>query len=122
MNSPSSAEGRPLVIIESPFAAFGGNTIDDNLTYLRRCLRDSYERGEHPFASHGFYPFFLHDSSPLERKDGIEFGYSFWKSASLIAFYIDLGWSRGMHAANQRATELGILTEHRSLNLNKEHI
>lgn len=90
---------RPIVIIESPY----GGDIDKNTLYLRRCLRDSWDRGEHPLASHGYYPFFLNESSSEERKAGIECGYRMWPLAKHIIFYNDYGMSKGMEAALDRA-------------------
>lgn len=93
---------RPLVIIESPYAG----SVALNVDYARSCCRDSYERGEQPFASHLFYPQFLDDQRNNERNDGITFGYNFWKGAHKIAFYTDEGWSRGMIAALKLALQL----------------
>ena len=102
---------RPLTIIESPYVG----DIDRNTVYLRACLRDSWDRGEIPFASHGFFPFFLRESDPDERKAGIEAGYWFWRSAKLIAFYTDYGVSPGMAAALSRCRSLGRAFELRQL-------
>ena len=72
---------RDLTIIESPFAT------DRELVYLKRCLRDSWDRGELPFASHGFFPLFLNEDNPEERIDGIQAGYLMWDFARKIVFY-----------------------------------
>jgi len=109
---------RPFVIIESPYAAQAASSQDAHLVYLRRCLRDSYESGEHPFASHGFYPFFMHDNIPSERRDGIAFGYSFWPYASAIIFYLDYGMSPGMDAAHKRATHQDLVIFQRTIGAN----
>jgi hypothetical protein len=90
---------REIVIIESPFA---GDS-ERNLLYLKRALRDSWDRGECPFASHGFFPTFLDENNPEERSVGIAAGYQFWKIARRIVFYIDYNWSPGMAAACTRA-------------------
>lgn len=113
---------RRLTIIESPLSPKNGRTMDENLSYLRLCLRDSWNRGELPFASHGFFPFFLNEHDPLERQAGIEAGYEFWEFRTVdegsygepdiaddlprIVFYLDHGMSDGMHAAFTRITEL----------------
>jgi hypothetical protein len=107
---------RRLTIIESPFAATMHRTQDDHILYLRECLRHSWSLGELPFASHGFFPLFLHESDPEERKAGIEAGFQFWDFCldddaatpwPLIAFYCDLGISRGMKAALERVKQSG---------------
>lgn len=106
------AEGeRPLTIVESPF---GGEQMA-NLLYLRRCLRHSWDQGEIPFASHGFFPFFLKESDPAERKAGIEAGYWFWRYARTVVFYTDLGISPGMAAALSRCRILGKAFEIRNI-------
>lgn len=89
---------REFVIVESPYA---GKNLMENLRYLKRCLRDSWDRGEHPLASHGYYPFFLDEST--QRRDGIEAGYAMWPLASRIIFYTDYGMSKGMEQALDRA-------------------
>jgi len=83
---------KPRVIIESPFAA----DTNGNRIYLHRCIRDSVGRGEAPLASHGFYPQFLDDSNPNERRLGIECGLCWALLADRQVFYTDLGWSPGM--------------------------
>jgi len=109
---------RPFVIIESPYATQAASTQAEHLVYLRRCLRDSYDAGEHPFASHALYPFFLSDSDRQERHDGISFGYSFWPYASAIVFYLDYGMSPGMDAAHKRATHQDLVIFQRTIGAN----
>lgn len=86
------------VIIESPYA---GN-IMRNTIYLRRCLKDSIDRGEAPFASHFIYPLVLNELIPEERQKGIEAGYAWWQGATGVMFYLDYGWSPGMVKAKER--------------------
>jgi hypothetical protein len=100
-----------LVAIESPFA---GN-VAENIAYAKACLKDSMARGEAPLASHLLYPQVLDDQDADERRLGIECGYAWAKHASLIVFYTDLGWSRGMLAAKEFAQRLLIETEERSI-------
>jgi hypothetical protein len=101
---------RPI-IIESPFR---GNTVS-NLHYLNQAVRDSLKRGEAPFASHRIYPHALDDEVEAERALGIEAGYAWWKSAHLIAFYTDLGWSDGMRRALYRAKNMKKKYEERKI-------
>lgn len=86
------------VIIESPYAG----DVERNLAYLRRCLADSLERGEAPFASHGLYtqPGVLNDDVPEERDHGIRAGFAWAEVADARVFYVDLGWSNGMLLAS----------------------
>lgn len=113
---------RRLTIIESPFAARDGRSVEDNLEYLGRCLRDSWDKGELPFASHAFFPTFLDEDLPEERKAGIEAGYEFWSfhqlmddQFPLIAFYVDFGMSDGMQQALDRAKKLDRTYELRNI-------
>lgn len=81
-----------LVVVESPFAS----GIEFNKRYLRECLKDSFSRGEAPFASHGLYASALNDAKPDERRAGIEAGLAWAARAGLTAMYFDLGVSGGM--------------------------
>ncbi len=89
---------RPLVIIESPYAG----SVEYNLRYLRAACRHSWERGEWPFASHGWFTTFLDDTIPEERMLGLQAGMDLHSHADLIAFYTDLGTSPGMELALDR--------------------
>lgn len=76
-----------------------------NACYLAACLRDSLNRGEAPFASHGLYtlPGVLCDDVLEERKRGISAGFAWRSAADASVFYVDLGWSRGMRAGEEHA-------------------
>jgi hypothetical protein len=95
------------VIIESPFAG----DVEGNRKYLHRCCMDSLRRGESPYASHGFFVYFLDDLEPEERKMGIDAGLVWADAAELVAVYVDRGISAGMryaierHQANSRIVE-----------------
>lgn len=101
------------VILESPFAG----DIERNLRYLRAALRDSFMRGEAPFASHGLYTLegVLDDRDPAERELGIEAGFVWGQAAELTAAYIDLGVTEGMKLGIARAFLDGRKVEYRSL-------
>jgi hypothetical protein len=88
------------VVIESPFAG----DVTRNLAYLRACMADCLARGEAPYASHGLYtqPGVLDDDKPDERQKGIVAGYAWSEAAHVVAFYVDLGLSKGMQAALER--------------------
>lgn len=110
---------RPRIILESPFRKKGSGDADPvYLVYLRRALRDAWDRGEHPLASHAYYPFFLNESDPIERLAGIEAGYSMWPFANFVAFYTDYGMSAGMESALDRAAHRGMETRVRSIGIN----
>jgi len=86
------------VVIESPYS---GDT-KKNLAYLNLCMLDSIRRGEAPIASHKLYTDILNDDDPEERSLGINLGFAWLKVADLVAFYSDLGMSRGMSLSLDR--------------------
>lgn len=83
------------VVVESPFKG----DVERNKRYLERCLRDCIMRGESPYASHKMLTDCLDDSDPVERRMGIEAGFVWKQGANFTAFYVDLGWSKGMEWA-----------------------
>lgn len=92
------------VIIESPFA--GGFA---NIKYARRCVRDSIERGESPYASHLLYTQkgLLNDAVAEERKRGIAAADSWLEVADYVAVYCDNGITPGMVIGIVKAAKLG---------------
>lgn len=102
-----------LVIIESPYA---GN-VSENLRYLRACIKDSLNRGEAPYASHGLYTQegVLDDSIPEERMQGIHAGFAWRQVAHLTAVYTDLGISTGMQYGIDEDEKRSVQVEHRKL-------
>jgi hypothetical protein len=113
-----------FTIIESPYAG----DVTQNLRYVRACMRDCFERGEVPFASHALYtqPGVLDDNVSEERTQGIDAGFAVADAllraprvldAPLpqVAVYTDLGLSRGMAAAVQRWKEKRVYVIYRQL-------
>lgn len=82
---------RVPVMVESPYKG----EVSRNMAYLARCIEDSLSKNEAPFASHGFYTFYLDDKVPEERMVGIECGLA-WGKLSSHVFYTDYGWTTGM--------------------------
>ena len=107
-----------IVIVESPYA---GDT-DRNHAYCVRACADCFRRGETPFASHLIYPHVLDELNPEERERGIAAGYEFWPIAEKIVFYTDLGMSSGMQRAMNRAQELGLKIEGRTIGANSKEV
>lgn len=105
---------RRRVIIESPYAG----DIDRNLTYARRCLLDSLQREEAPFASHLLYIQVLDDTDPIQRRWGMEAGFIWHKGACASVVYTDYGVSSGMRVGIQAAEELGLKVEYRTIGEN----
>ena len=94
---------REPIVIESPYAG----DVERNLPYLQRCIKDSIERGEAPFASHQMYTQALDDKSHQGRLVGIECGYAYLILIRRQIFYTDLGWSPGMITAWDFGAEIG---------------
>ncbi len=87
-----------LVVIETPYA--GDRDLHD--AYLKACMKDSFDRGEYPYASHAIYPGVLDDDVPEERTLGMEAGFAWGAMAQKRVFYVDLGISSGMAQALRR--------------------
>lgn len=110
-----------LVILESPYRA---RTKDEEWRYreyARLALRDCYERGESPTASHLLGPLVLDDADPFERGLGIEAGYEWMKAAECAVFYVDYGMSPGMVLAEENAKAEGLPCEHRTLTWERQN-
>lgn len=100
-----------LVILESPFAG----EVEKNLIYARQCMRDCFNRGEAPFASHLLYTQALDDTVPEERKQGIDAGLLWGQHAVKTVVYVDRGISTGMQYGIENAKNAGRIIEYRSL-------
>jgi hypothetical protein len=105
------------VILESPFAGKTDADVVINVTYARRCVRDSVMRGEAPIASHLLFtqPGILDDNVPNERRLGIDAGLAWVPFADAMVIYIDRGVSDGMSEAMKYAQRHGLPTELRAL-------
>jgi len=112
------------VIIESPYAGKSEKNspeyfkeVEENLKYCRACMRDSFLRGEFPYASHILFTQkgILDDTIPEERKLGMEAGLDWGELADLTVVYTDIGMSCGMEFGIKRAEEAGRPIEYRTL-------
>lgn len=102
-----------LVIVESPF--FGD--ISTNIRYARACVKDCFQRGEFPFASHLIYAQtgILRDDVLGERQLGIDAGLAWGEKADKTVVYIDLGISGGMQTGIWAARQSNRIIEYRTL-------
>lgn len=100
-----------LVIIESPYA---GNR-NANIEYAKACLLDSIRRSEAPIAFHLLYPLVMEDSDAAERALALDMSFRWYKCASLIAVYTDMGVSPGMLRGIETGHKFGLEVEHRRL-------
>lgn len=101
------------VIIESPYAG----DVERNIKYARACMKDCFERGEAPFASHLLYTQdgILDDTIPNERALGIDAGLLWGAMADKTVLYTDLGISKGMEYGIANAEKHNRLVEYRTL-------
>ena len=106
-----------LVVVESPYAGKDKEEVKRNVKYARVCLKDCFNRGEYPYASHLLYtqPGILDDNNPEERELGIMAGLSWVKIADATIVYTDFGVSKGMKLGIQRAEQDGRPVEYRTL-------
>ena len=102
------------VIIESPYA---GKDVEVNVRYARRCLKDSLNRGESPFASHLLYTQVLDDNYKHERQLGMQRAFSWYSHADYVAVYTDRGISNGMRSGISHARSLGLKIHKRQLDI-----
>ena len=102
------------VIIESPYKGTAEYT-GWNVSYARRCLSDSLNRGESPFASHLLYTQVLDDEIPEQRSLGMESALAWYDVADLCAVYTDLGISEGMKKGVAYAKSRGLTIQERSI-------
>jgi hypothetical protein len=80
-------------------------------------MKDSFTRGEAPFASHLMYdqPGILDDTKPEERELGIEAGLAWSRTAIMRVFYLDFGMSDGMNRGRKAAKALKQIVVYRTL-------
>lgn len=103
------------MIIETPYAARPGRTVEANLEYARLCCLDSISRGEAPFASHLLYTQFLDDTIREQRFLGMLCGFNWIVTAEATIVYEDYGVSQGMLQGIEMAEKAGVPIERRRL-------
>ena len=92
------------VVIESPLA---GDTVR-NLRFLLWCCRAVWRKtGHHAIGSHLLSPWFMDDADQDERAAGIANPWV-WDRNVPHWFFLDLGVSGGMRAAEKRCDESGV--------------
>jgi len=122
--SGQPVESTKRVVIESPFTGRGTpyeGQFDTLLAYGKRCLWDSIEREEAPFASHLLYTQVgvPNDGNERERERGIENGLVWAAVSDLTAVYADYGISSGMQAAMDRCDREGRIWVIRKIGKNR---
>ncbi len=90
------------VFIVSPYSG----DVRANVVYGKRCLTDSIDRGETPFAGHLFYTQVLNDDDSEQRRRGMEMGREWMAECEAVAVYVDRGVSRGMIADIEHAQDI----------------
>ena len=95
---------RKKTILESPYSG----DVEKNIDYAKKCLRDSLERDECPFASHLLYTQVLNDRDKKERWLGMSQAFEWYEFADQMILYIDLGISKGMLLGVKQAVKRNI--------------
>lgn len=97
---------RKTVYVCAPF----GGTIDDQIRNttltIRRC-RQLYDQGCNPIAPQIYYPRFLDDNDPAERRDGLDAALDWLKHCDVVYVYGDR-ITPGMKAEIELAQKRGI--------------
>lgn len=120
-----------LVVLESPY----NGDVEKNIKYARACMKDCFERGEFPFASHLLYTQegiihdklrgehepavkkgFVYEEPPEGRELGIQAGFEWGKFADATVVYTNLGITKGMKQGIKEAKKQGRTIEYRTLN------
>ena len=91
---------RVPVMVESPFA---GDVLL-NVKYAQLCMIDSLNRCEAPALTHLLYTQVLEDDSPVQREIGMECHSTWIEKVDIVAIYMDLGLTRGMRQAIEKAS------------------
>lgn len=100
-----------LACIESPFAG----DVERNVMYADCALLHAINMGDVPFAGHLLYTRVLDDRDPKQRELGIACHVAMLRACHVVLVYADLGISRGMQAAIDRADGWHIPIEYRYL-------
>lgn len=105
------------VILESPYAGSSGRTVEENIEYAKRCIKDCLKRGESPIASHLLFTQqgILDDEKEMERALGISAGLAWSDCADCVVFYTDFGMSKGMRFSEEIHLRNGVRTEYRTI-------
>lgn len=119
---------RIRVVLESPYGTRPDGTrctpaeVARNERYLDRCIRDSIDRNEAPYASHGFFtkPGRLDDTKPEQRRAGIDAGLAWDEVAQLCVVYSDHGVTDGMAEGIARHEENNIEIVFRRIGMDPE--
>ena len=107
-----------FVEVETPYAGTN-EEVKRNLLYTRACVRDCLIREEIPFASHLLYtqPGISDDNIPEERAKGLGAAGEIIEALpnTVTVVYCDLGISKGMYGAIEKAKQKGRSVELRTL-------
>jgi hypothetical protein len=108
-----TVDGWRLVAIESPY----GGDVQENLRYLRACMRDCLSRRETPLAAHGLLtqPGVVDEGDAEGQQMATEAGVAWTQYAQATVVYTDRGVNRLMKEAIARAEHEGREVEYRTL-------
>lgn len=100
-----------LVIIESPCK--GDRVLNE--AYARKCMMDSFERGELPYVSHLTLTQIMDDDDPTQRAMAMGRVFSCMHKFDKSVVYRDRGITEGMRQGIAEAERCGIPVEYRTI-------
>lgn len=103
------------VILESPYAASAGRTVEENVAFARLCMADSIKRNESPVAFHLLFPQVMDENDPDQRHHAMQLASWWLPAADAVVVYTDRGITRGMGDAITAARAADIPVELRKL-------
>lgn len=104
-----------LVIIESPCKATSIAQQLRNRKYAIKCMLDSIDKGEAPFAAHLLYPQILTEETVDDKNVGIKLGLQWGEKAAKTIVYQDLGITSEMNYGIRNAFRHGRPIEYRNI-------
>ena len=104
-----------LVIIESPCKATSIAQQLRNRKYAIKCMLDSIDKGEAPFAAHLLYPQILTEETVDDQNVGIKLGLQWGEKAAKTIVYQDLGITSEMNYGIRNAFRHGRPIEYRNI-------
>jgi hypothetical protein len=99
------------VYVTSPYASYGGRSVEHNVQFAIACSRYVIAKGHMPIAVHLLYPRILDDNDPKERDLGLQFGRQLLESCDEL-WYFGSHISAGMQQEIEHAFVLNIPVKH----------
>lgn len=99
-----------IVFVSSPYAPTNGMTVEENVSFARKCVKGLIDDGYCPIAPHLIYPFVLDDNDQDQREKGMKLAKELLHKCDFVCFFVDNGFSSGMKEEKDYAEKLKIST------------